>query len=590
MHSRAKLEAENFLNNEKQFHLGMLPTEQSHPETRDLDLKFGASTALGVKTLLSVDKDIYTMAKKVFAGPEFNKMVGAGVKTITEGKKIIFSGCGATGRLSILLESMWRCFFRDLNKTEPAIYDKVKNVENSVLSIMTGGDYAIIRAVEYFEDYQEFGRQQARELNITTEDMLVAITEGGETSSVLGTLAEAADRGADVFLLFNNPANILVKYIERSKIAIEDPRVTVLDLFCGPMAIAGSTRMQATTSEQLVAGAALETILSRYLRQVLSQPELKKLDIKEIDYAEAFKDMLEELLSGGNTDIIGNYIKLEVDLYRQKGLITYFGKECLLDIFTDTTERSPTFMLPPFKKFDDAVSVPSWAFVKNPLLPTVEAWEYLLGRQPRCLEWDGKLYKQMQAVRALISDPPLLDKTQIVKFHIGNEEDSSRFSRTPNLAVSIVGGSEMLRTDYKDYIAAFNKASAKFQRKISLVIGRSDQTADFAVSCSPISSALNLVERLAVKLVLNTVSTGTMVVMGRVSGNWMSWVDVTNKKLKDRGIRLIVDHTGLSYRDACYSLHETIEELKTINTSNIEKFSPVQYTIRKIKAREKAAE
>ncbi|MDZ7634546.1 MAG: hypothetical protein U5L72_08965 [Bacteroidales bacterium] len=109
----------------------------------------------------------------------------------------------------------------------------------------------------YFEDYEEFGRQQVRELDVTAGDMLVAITEGGETSSVLGTLAEAADRGAAVFLLFNNPSDILCKYIERSRKAIEDPRVTVLDLFCGPMAIAGSTRMQATTSEQLIAGAAL---------------------------------------------------------------------------------------------------------------------------------------------------------------------------------------------------------------------------------------------------------------------------------------------------------------------------------------------
>src|SRR5512133_760019 len=130
MSQKAKVEAENFLNNEKQFHLGMLPTEQSHPKTRDLDLKFAASAAEGVKTLLSVDRDIYVMAKEVLAGAGFRKMAEAGLKTITEGKKIVFSGCGATGRLSILLESMWRCFFRDLHQTEPAIYDKVKNVEN----------------------------------------------------------------------------------------------------------------------------------------------------------------------------------------------------------------------------------------------------------------------------------------------------------------------------------------------------------------------------------------------------------------------------------------------------------------------------
>jgi len=119
---------------------------------------------------------------------------------------------------------------------------------------MTGGDYALIRSVESFEDYAEFGRRQARKLGVTGNDILIAITEGGETSSVLGTVDEAVDNGAEVFLLFNNPADILREHIERSRKAIEDKRVTVLDLYCGPMAIAGSTRMQATTSEQLVAG------------------------------------------------------------------------------------------------------------------------------------------------------------------------------------------------------------------------------------------------------------------------------------------------------------------------------------------------
>jgi N-acetylmuramic acid 6-phosphate etherase len=75
-----------------------------------------------------------------------------------------------------------------------------------------------------------------------------------------------------------------------------------------------------------------------------------------------------------------------------------------------------------------------------------------------------------------------------------------------------------------------------------------------------------------------------MVMMGRVLGNWMSWVDVTNKKLKDRAIRLISDICGVSYKEACYSLHESLEELKTFSASDKEKPSPVQYTIRRIKA------
>ncbi len=585
MQNKAHQEAEHFLNNETQFHLGMLPTEQANPKTRNLDKIFAENTGAGVKTLLSVDMDIYSMAQRIFRGKEYDGLVRAGVKAVSEGKKIIFSGCGATGRLSILLESFWRCFFRDLRQEHPDIYEKVKQVEDSVFSIMTGGDYALIRAVEYFEDYQEFGRQQVRELNVSTGDILVAITEGGETSSVLGTLAEAADRGAEVFLLFNNPADILCKYIERSRKAIEDPRVTVLDLYCGPMGIAGSTRMQATTSEQLIAGAALESILGGYFRGLLSAEELELLNIRDTDYAEAYNEMLGELLSGRNPEIIGEYTMMEYNTYMEKGLVTYYGNSLMLDIFTDTTERSPTFMLPPFRKYDDTLSPPSWAFVRNPLLPTTEAWANVLGRPPRCLEWDAELYMKLNAPQALISNPPLLDISQILKFQIGNEEDISRTSKTPNVAVNVISRNEISGPEYASYAEAFKTAAEKFQRRSAMIIGTCDEVADYKILCSPQKSVFNLTDRLAVKIVLNTVSTGTMVLMGRVLGNWMSWVDVTNKKLKDRGIRLISDMCGINYKDACYALHESLEELKSFDVSAGEKPSPVQYTIRRINLR-----
>ncbi|MCK7533411.1 MAG: hypothetical protein MZV63_21450 [Marinilabiliales bacterium] len=74
---------------------------------------------------------------------------------------------------------------------------------------------------------------------------------------------------------------------------------------------------------------------------------------------------------------------MEKSTYQANGLVTYYGNSLMLDIFTDTTERSPTFMLPPFRKYDDTVSPLSWAFVRNPLLPTPEAWVNVLGRPPR---------------------------------------------------------------------------------------------------------------------------------------------------------------------------------------------------------------
>lgn len=579
---KAHLDAEYFLHQEKQFHLGMLPTEQSNPKTKDIDRIFKASMDEGVRTLLSVDYDVAQMAFNVLAGNAFHKLVDAGANCLNRKGNIVFSGCGATGRLSILLESIWRKFFIETRRWHPQIYAKIKFCENRVFSIMTGGDYALIRSVESFEDYAEFGRQQTREQGITGNDVLIAITEGGETSSVLGTVAEAADRGASVFLLFNNPADILCAHIERSRQAITDPRITVLDLYCGPMAIAGSTRMQATTSEQLVAQAALETILGKILKSKLSGDELKQLDIKEHDYAAEFRQLLDQLHAPENIAALGKMIMLEAEIYRRDGLITYFAENYLLDIFTDTTERAPTFMLPPFRKCDDRDSPPSWAFVKNPRYSTPETWQHTLARHPRCLEWNRETYQKMGASGKITANPPSLSYPNLLKFVIGNEPDPSRTSRPVNAAMMVVSGTEAAGQDFSAFMESFQQASSNFRQKLSLVIGKSDFNADYRIKYSTPGSALRIIEHLAVKLTLNTLSTATMIVMGRVTGNWMSWVEVSNKKLRDRGIRLIAELCRISYRDACYALHNTLVELENMNFTDKIKPSPVQHTIAKL--------
>jgi N-acetylmuramic acid 6-phosphate etherase len=58
----------------------------------------------------------------------------------------------------------------------------------------------------------------------------------------------------------------------------------------------------------------------------------------------------------------------------------------------------------------------------------------------------------------------------------------------------------------------------------------------------------------ATKLVLNSISTGVMVQLGKVYGNRMIDVSVTNSKLEDRAIRIISDLTSLSREDAAQLL------------------------------------
>ncbi|PSB25680.1 N-acetylmuramic acid 6-phosphate etherase [Stenomitos frigidus] len=66
----------------------------------------------------------------------------------------------------------------------------------------------------------------------------------------------------------------------------------------------------------------------------------------------------------------------------------------------------------------------------------------------------------------------------------------------------------------------------------------------------------------ATKLALNILSTGVMVQLGKVYGNRMVDVAVTNKKLHDRALRILQDLTDLSREDAGYLLEQSERKVK----------------------------
>ena len=523
-------QAMNFMENEKPFHLGFLPTEQSNPLSRTLEADFRVSPERGVATLQRVDREVLAMAERVLASEQFRRLVETGEKTVRGGGRIICSGCGATGRLSILLECMWRKYCAE----NPAAAKYADSVE----SIMTGGDFALVRSVEFFEDFAVFGRRQVRDAGMGAKDMLIAITEGGETSSVLGTAEEALDRGAAVFLLFNNPAELLAERLERSRSVIRNPKVCVLDLSCGPMALAGSTRMQATTSEQLIAGAALESILRNLF------------GLKHPDTAAEFRRLLDSLERPEIVGKIAAHLEFEARTYRDGGKITYFADDFLLDLFTDTTERSPTFMLPPFRRSSDRSAPEPWAFVKNPFYSTPETWRHEMHRPLRCLEWTPEDYRAMNAPEKVVKQPPAIRAEDLLSIPVGNEDVPERYASELDAAVpvSFGRGAELERA----FAARF---SGKYHTVRNLELS-------VLLPFEPENSLLDLMGHMAVKLFWNTVSTGCMTRLGRVTGNWMSWVNVSNKKLLDRGVRLVAEIGAVDYKTACVAVFEAIESQK----------------------------
>jgi N-acetylmuramic acid 6-phosphate etherase len=61
----------------------------------------------------------------------------------------------------------------------------------------------------------------------------------------------------------------------------------------------------------------------------------------------------------------------------------------------------------------------------------------------------------------------------------------------------------------------------------------------------------------AQKLVLNMLSTASMARLGRVYGNWMVYVALTNRKLRQRGARILQEAAGVSPRAAEHALRQS---------------------------------
>ena len=564
--NRSRQESEKFVREEKQFHLGFLPTEQSHPYTIGFSENIQRNTKSGLKQLLRVDYDLPPVARRIVLSPEFDELVTSIFNIIESKNRICFSGCGSTGRLSILMESLWREFW--LNEDEP-------EMANLGSSIMTGGDRALIRSVESFEDYEVFGRRQVRDLSLSENDLLIAVSEGGETSSVIGTAKEGVDRSCKVFFLYNNPSTILSSNISRSREILNNDQITCIDLFTGSMALTGSTRMQATTLELFILGAALDEAFSLYKNIKFSNSCETR-----ISRVNCFARLINLLDNDENMDSMKRFAEIEADTYKQNGLITYYANRYLLDIFSDTTERSPTFMLPPYARYNEE-AISSWAFAKDPDRSTVKAWDYILGRKPRGIDWKEKDYSLLSPGSQYEITAPQLGYEEIIRYAIGNEKDASRFPEGHNHVFLISGNDNFspvsIPEDTGITKVIIQKEEAVFQ---STLEDRSIMKFTYPSD----SSLINLYGHLAVKLIFNTVSTSVMGLLGRIESNWMIQVDPTNKKLIDRGSRIIAELSELTYKDACYELYLSIFARKTAESHGEDTtLSPVVAALNRIK-------
>src|SRR5439155_12564205 len=268
MSDLSRKRSEEFLRLSDQFRLGPLITESSHPVTANLSQVARSDASAGLRLLFDVDDDVVRKYREFAESGLAREIAGTLLVALENGGRIFFTGCGSTGRLSIQLTSIWRDFWQRQRARGLACSPSVEEFENRALAVMAGGDYALIKAVEGFEDFTEFGKKQLGDLEVSVRDVVFAITEGGETSFVIGTAWKGVEVGATVYFVYNNPDDVLCQHVQRSREIIQEPRIKKVNLTTGPMAITGSTRMQATSIQLCSCLTVLEMVLRDLLEKV----------------------------------------------------------------------------------------------------------------------------------------------------------------------------------------------------------------------------------------------------------------------------------------------------------------------------------
>ena len=583
-------ESIDYIQNKTQFQLHTLLTEQRHPKTWNLSQIIKNNCQAGLEMLFSVDEDITARLNTLVKEKEpLENLIQAIEEALLARKKIYVYGCGATGRLAKQMESsFWRPFWKKV-KTTGRTWSKVKenlgdSIEESLIGEMTGGDRALISSLEGFEDLLLIGKLQLEDRKIKKGDVVICVTEGGETSSVIGTILEALNQWKrsssfsphqsrkKLYFVYNNPDEKLIPF-DRSRKVLKEPGITKINLTTGPQAITGSTRMQATTIETFVIGHILQEALDRTLRNFLSKKEMSRLGFQDSISLEqrlkSFSAILREVKN--SIPSLARLTELEARTYETGHFSTYFASKALITVFIDSTERSPTFRLYPL----DTVKEPKrkcWIQVWTPADSLQGAWKAFLGRPFRGLSED--FYKK--PFEEEIEDPYLKAAALESLKHAGDEQQflydfsfSENNIKKRGPAENDLGVLVMLTPEEKE----LKKEDSAFRKFINLFLEKGARMSLVSVSSKSRKDVAKLVDRLkgtwnkeknpvvileikdkndpfglnqqiALKILLNAHSTAVMARLGKVIGNTMTNVSPSNLKLIGRATYLIQSHVN----------------------------------------------
>jgi N-acetylmuramic acid 6-phosphate etherase len=209
---------------------GHIATEQIHDGSRALDL---LSTVECVDLLAKDHEQAITAVQK--ASGKISDFVDALVPRISQGGRLIYFGCGTSGRLGVL----------DAAECPPTF----QSPPELVVGLIAGGDTSLRTSSEAKEDDPNGIAPEFDRIALNSKDTVLGIAAGGTTPWVLGGLKIAKKRGA------------MTGFLTCSAVTPDVDHLIFLN--SGPEPLTGSTRLKAGTATKLTLNIISTTLFTK---------------------------------------------------------------------------------------------------------------------------------------------------------------------------------------------------------------------------------------------------------------------------------------------------------------------------------------
>lgn len=202
--------------------LNKIATEQRNEETIHIDK---LSTVEMVRLINREDQKVALAVEK--ETENIARAVDLIADRLSKGGRLIYLGCGTSGRLGIL----------DAAECPPTY----STDPDQVIGVIAGGTGAIFKAIEGAEDNKELGAEDLKKLQLCSKDVLVGLAASGRTPYVIGGMEYARSIGTKVIGVTCCPGSDID--------TLADIGIAPMP---GPEVVTGSTRMKSGTAQKMV--------------------------------------------------------------------------------------------------------------------------------------------------------------------------------------------------------------------------------------------------------------------------------------------------------------------------------------------------